>query len=170
MGAQCCGESKEEEEDHEGPVVRFDDPGQLHGFSPHNVKKPSTVSMASSEGRMPSTHPGLTPEQRQLLEQRKISHRQQSQVTGFKAQTGLGQAAYQLGFAMTQSQNIMAAMAHCPGPAPTPAGSKQYSAQDLQSKIRKAKQEMQTVSINNGCLYIDYQFVAKLPHGMRVVV
>lgn len=166
MGAQCCGEKKADE----GPVMNFDDPRQLHGCSPHNVKKPSTVSLGRSEGSRPSTQYGLTPEQQNLLRQRRISHRQQSQLTHFKAQTGLGQAAYQLGFAMTQSQNIMAAMTHCPGPAPNPRGSKRYSETDLEDKIRRAKQEMQTVSITNGCLYIDYQFIAKLPLGMKVTV
>ena len=41
---------------------------------------------------------------------------------------------------------------------------------EIESKIRKAKQEMKTVTVKNGCLYIDYKYIGRLPDGLRVQI
>jgi hypothetical protein len=45
------------------------------------------------------------------------------------------------------------------GAAASPAG-------DLDIQIRRAKAEGKTVTMMNGSLYFDYQFVARVPPGM----
>lgn len=40
----------------------------------------------------------------------------------------------------------------------------------LEDKIRRAKHEMKTVTVSNGCLYIDYQYQGHLPEGFKVVI
>uniref|UniRef100_A0A915HR21 Uncharacterized protein n=1 Tax=Romanomermis culicivorax TaxID=13658 RepID=A0A915HR21_ROMCU len=34
---------------------------------------------------------------------------------------------------------------------------------DVDRRVRKAKAQMRTVNIMNGCLYIDYEFVGRIP-------
>ncbi len=42
--------------------------------------------------------------------------------------------------------------------------------EDIENKIRKAKQEMRTITVLNGCLYIDYKFVGDIPDGLTVQI
>lgn len=37
---------------------------------------------------------------------------------------------------------------------------------EFQERVRKAKAGMSTVTIRNDCLYIDYEFVGRIPPGM----
>lgn len=41
---------------------------------------------------------------------------------------------------------------------------------DFQKKIRQAKQEMRTVSVQDGSLYIDYQFAGLIPPGVNIEI
>ncbi|VDN01769.1 unnamed protein product [Thelazia callipaeda] len=38
---------------------------------------------------------------------------------------------------------------------------------NLEAKVRKAKAEGQTVTITDGCVFFDYQLIARLPPGVQ---
>lgn len=40
----------------------------------------------------------------------------------------------------------------------------------FEEKIRRAKQEMQTISVKDGTLYIDYQFAGIIPPGCKIEI
>jgi hypothetical protein len=39
---------------------------------------------------------------------------------------------------------------------------------EFQARVRRAKGEMRTVSVRNDCLYIDYEFIGRVPDGMGI--
>lgn len=60
-----------------------------------------------------------------------------------------------LGMALQQAGHLVGAMANV---------------ENMEAQIRKAKAEMKTITVLNGCLYIDYQYIGKIPPGMTVSV